>query len=79
MGFVKRACATAQPEIPEGARKEAKLIFHHEIISLVERYSIPPTLFINIDQNPLKYALVSSRKMAIKISKHVHVAGFFYK
>ena len=79
MGFVRRACATAQPEIPEGARKEAELIFHHEITSLVERYSIPPTLVINIDQTPLQYAPVSSRTMATENSKHVHLAGFFYK
>ena len=79
MGFVKRACTTARPEIPEGVRKESELIFHHEITSLVERYSIPSTLSINIDQTPLKYAPVSSRTMATKNSKHVHVAGFSYK
>ena len=79
MGFVKRACTTARPEIPEGARKEAELIFHHEITSLVERHSIPSTLVINIDQTPLKYAPVSSRTMATKNSMHVHVAGFSYK
>ena len=39
MGFVKRACTTARPEIPEGAQKEAELIFHHEITSLDERHS----------------------------------------
>ena len=79
MGFVKRACATAQPEIPEGARKEVEFIFHHEITSLVERYSIPPTLVINIDQTPLQYAPVSNRTMATENSKHVHLTGFFYK
>ena len=54
MGFVKRGCTTARPEIPEGAKKEAQLIFHHEITSLVEKYSIPLSLVINIDQTPLK-------------------------
>ena len=33
MDFVKRACTTSRPEIPEGALKEADLIFHHETIS----------------------------------------------
>ena len=61
MGFVKKASTTARPEIPEGARKEAELIFHHEITSLVERYSFPPTIHTNMDQTPLKYAPVSSR------------------
>ena len=79
MCFVKRACTTAWPEINEGARKEAKLIFHHEITSLVEKYSILLTLVINIDQTPLKYALLSSRTMATKNCKHVHVDGYSYK
>ena len=79
MGFVKRACTTALPEIPEGAKKEAQLIFHHEITSLVEKYSIPPSLVVNIDQTPLKYAPVASQTIAKKNSKHIHVAGFSYK
>ena len=54
MGFVKRACTTARPEIAEGAKKEAHLIFHHEITSLVEKYSIPPSLVVNIDQTPFE-------------------------
>ena len=33
MDFFKRACTTSRPEIPEGALKEADLIFHHETIS----------------------------------------------
>ena len=41
MSFVKRDYTTAQPEIPEGAQKEAELIFH---------------IIINIDQTPLKFA-----------------------
>ena len=57
IGFVKGTCITARPGISKGDRKEAELIFHQEITNLVERYSILPTLVINIDQNPLKYAL----------------------
>ena len=79
MGFVKRACTTARPEIPEGAKKEGQLIFHHEITSLVKKYSIPPSLVVNIDQTPLKYAPVASRTMGKKNSKHFHVADFSYK
>ena len=56
---MKRACTTVRPESPEGAR-EAELIFHHEIVTMVEKYSIPASLVINIDQTPLKYAPVSS-------------------
>ena len=79
MDFVKRACTTSRPEIPEGALKEADLIFHHETINVVERHSIPPTLVIHIDQTPLKYDPDSSQTMATKNSKYVHVASFSCK
>ena len=79
MGFVKRACTTIRPEIPEAARKEAVLIFHHEIVSMVEKYFIPVSLVINIDQASLKYAPVSSRTMGAKNSNHLHVVEFTYK
>ena len=35
MGFTKRTCTTSKPEIPELAKKEAKLIFQHQIADLV--------------------------------------------
>ena len=79
MGFVQRASTTARPEITEGARQESELVFHHEIVKMVEKYSIPYSLIINIDQTPLKYAPVPSRTMARRNSKHVHVAGFSFK
>ena len=41
MGLVKRACTTTRPEISEGARKETELIFHHEIVSIALKNSIP--------------------------------------
>ena len=63
MGFVKRACTTARPDIPEGAKKEAELI-----VRKVEDYPIPSSLVINIDQTPLKYAPAFSRTMASKNS-----------
>ena len=59
MGFKKRTCTTSKPEIPELAKKEAKLIFKHQIAEVVERHSIPLPLVMNLDQTPLKYAPVS--------------------
>ena len=38
MEFTKMAINTGRPEIPEGAQKEAALIFHQEIVSKVEKY-----------------------------------------
>ena len=59
MGFTKRAATTGRTEIPEGARKEVALIFHHEIVSKVEKYEIPHSLILNIDQTPSKLAPTS--------------------
>ena len=42
-------------EIPAGARKEAELLFMHEIAALVEKQNIPPNLIMNLDQTPSKY------------------------
>ena len=79
MGFVKRACTTGRPEIPAGTGKEAELMFHHQIVTLVEKYNILPLLIINIDQTPCKYAPVSSHTMAEKCSKHIAITGSTYK
>ena len=79
MGFVKRASTTSRPEIPYGARKEAELIFHHDIAYKVEKFQIPESLIINIDQTLSKFAPASSRTLAKKNSKHVSIAGLSYK
>ena len=78
-GFVRRICTTGKVEIPEGAQRETGLLFHHEIVSYVETYQIPPSLVVNFDQTPSKYAPVSSRTQAAKGSKHIVIAGFTYK
>ena len=54
MGFVKRAATTTRPEITEGARKEAELIFHHEIVSKVEKHKIPHSM-VNCHQSMPQY------------------------
>lgn len=79
MGFVKRMCTTSKPEIPDRAVKEAKLLFQHQIASLVEEHAIPPSLIMNFDQTPLKYAPVYSNSLAKKGSKHVAIAGGSFK
>ena len=42
------------------AREEIELVFFHEIVRKVERYKIPHSLILNLDQTPtkLKYALI---------------------
>ena len=75
MGFVNRACTTSKPEVPELAKKEAGLILQHQIVDLIEKYQIPPSMVINIDQTPLKYAPVTNQTLVTKGSKHVVITG----
>ena len=60
MGFVWQMCTTDKAEIPDQAVKEAKLLFQHQIVSIVEDDEIPESLIMNFDQTPLKYAPVSN-------------------
>ena len=74
MGFVRRRGTTAKLEIPDGAFKEAHLLFTHDIVSKVDKYNIPDSLIINIDQTPTKYVPVSRSTLAKKNSKAIKVA-----
>ena len=53
MCFRRRQATTSKLEIPEGVLKEIKLLFHHDIASKVEKFSIPHSLIINLDQTTL--------------------------
>ena len=64
---------------PELAKKEAGLILHHQIVDLIEKYQIPPSMVINIDQTPLKYAQVTNQTLVTKGSKHVAITGRSYR
>ena len=48
MGFRCRQATTSKMEIPEGALKEIKLLFHHDIASKVEKIMILHSLIINL-------------------------------
>ena len=41
MGFCKRAASTSKPEIPELAKREAKLLLQYQVTNLVEKYAVP--------------------------------------
>ena len=66
MSFVRRMCTTDKPEIPDQDVKEAKLLFQHQIVSIVEDDDIPESLIMNFDKTPQKYALVSNSTLAKK-------------
>ena len=79
IGFTKQTCITSKPEIQELAKKETKLMFHHQIADLVERHSIPPSLLINFDKTPIKCLPVVNQKLSRKGSKHVAIKGLSFK
>ena len=58
---------------------ETRLIFQYQMASLVEKHNIPPSLIMDFDQTPLKYAPVSNSTLAKKGSKHVSIAGGAFK
>ena len=75
MGLVRRRGTTAKLEIPDGAFKEAQLVFTHDIVSKVDKHDIPDCLIINIDQTPTKYAPVSQSAIAKKNSEAAAIRG----
>ena len=79
MRFVHRRETTAKLEIPDGAFKEAQLLLTHGIMSKVDKYNIPDSLIINIDQTLTKYVPASRSTLAKKNSKAVAMKGSFDK
>ena len=75
MGMVRRMKTTSKLPIPEGAIREAGLIFHHDIVSKVKRHKIPDVLILNLDQTPSKYVTVVQTTLAKKTSKFAAIAG----
>ena len=53
MDFKKRMQTSGKVEIPEGARKEAKLLYLQNIVTIVAKYKMPHSLIMNLDQTPL--------------------------
>ena len=75
MGFKKRIRTTGKVESPQGARKEAELLYLHNIVTIVEKYEIPHSLIMNLDQTPLKYIPAMNHTMAKQNSKSGSIAG----
>ena len=69
MGFRRRQAIASKLEISEGALKEIKLLFHHDIASKVEIFSIPHSLIISLDQTPKSAYLLGGRHWLRKTLK----------
>ena len=55
MGLWKHAYTTSKPEIAELAKRGAKLMFQHQVSSVVEKHTIPHeyyALIMNFEQTP---------------------------
>ena len=66
---------TGKIEIPDVAKKEAQLLYLHDIVSLVDDHNIPDILILNLDQTKLKYILSTNHTLAIKGSKSIGIPG----
>ena len=66
---------TGKVEIPEGAWKEAELLYLHDIVSIVEKHDIPNHLVMNLDQVLLKYVPATNHTMAKNNSSSVPIIG----
>ena len=75
MGMVRRMKTTSKLPIPEGAIKEAGLLFHLDIVFKVKRHKIPDALILNLDQTRSKYVTVAQTTLAKKNSKSEVIAG----
>ena len=74
-GLQKTNAYYGKVEIAEGARKEAELLYLHNIVTIVEKYEIPHSLIMNLGQTPLKYIPEMNQTMAKQNSKPVSIAG----
>ena len=59
-------------EIPA---KEAELTFLHEIVNNVEKFQIPSSLVLNLDQTNSKYVFMGKTTMAKKGSNSAPISG----
>eukprot|EP00111_Clytia_hemisphaerica_P008670 TCONS_00025363-protein len=75
MGFVKQMKTTGKVSIPEGAKKEAHLLYLHDIVTLVEKHNIPDCLIMNLDQTPLKHVPTANHTLAKKGTKSIGITG----
>ena len=67
MGFKKRRKTSSSLDISDSSRKEIEYLFVNDVVDTVERYKIPLSLILNLDQSPLKYVLVGN-EMALSVT-----------
>ena len=73
MGFRKRRGATAKVPIPDEIKKEIELTFLHEVVGIIEKRKISPSLVIYLDQAPSKFLPGSNSTLAQASSSNVPI------
>lgn len=69
---------TEEVEIPESAQREAKLLFHHEMINFMEVHQIFASLVMNFYQTSSKYPPVLRPTKTERGTKNINT-HFKYK
>ena len=67
-GLAQRMKTNGKVEIPEVARKEAELMYLHNIVAIVEENKTPRNFIMNLDQKPLKSHLTMAKKGVKSVS-----------
>ena len=75
MGFRKRASTTGKVTVSDALKEETFLAFHHDIVSKVKKFKIPPSLVINLDQTPSSFVPGNRSIQAVIGSETVLIAG----
>ena len=75
MGLLKLRKMSSNVGISDAARKEIEFLFHHEIVTYMEKFKIPHTLVLNLDQTAFKYVPVSNERMVKRGSFSVTILG----
>ena len=75
MGFVRRTWTIGKVGISAGAKKEVRLTFLHEIINNVEKFQIPSSLVLNLEQNNSKHVSMGKKTIAEKGFNSVSISG----
>ena len=55
MGYLKRFADTGKVELPQDVKREAELLYIHDIVNLIETSKISKSMILNLDQTPVKH------------------------
>ena len=75
MSYVRRFATTGKVELPQGVKREAELLYIHDIMNLIETHKIPKSMVLNMDQTPMKYIPCGKTTLTKQRTTSVPVSG----